>query len=252
MMPNFEGFVSRPGPALDPRVKLAWLGIGVVLTVCHSHGGFLGLQLIVILLINHWIGLSAARLVPLFKVTGIIGLQLLLLQGFLQPVGPKLFVLAGFGFYGGGVLLGLRGILTVSVLALLFFQFLFWTPVREITLLLIKLGLPYRYAFAAGMAVRFLPLLQTDLQDIYRSQLSRGLQLDGFFRKISGLPPLMVPLILKTLRRAEAVARSMELKAFGLHSRVTLLEGLKMTGKDFGAVTAIAAYGLLSGWWFWR
>jgi energy-coupling factor transport system permease protein len=242
--------VSRSGPAFDPRVKMAWLGTGIALAAWHQHIGLLVLQLILILGVNRWIGLSLGRLRPLFKVTAILGVQLILLQGFLQPEGSKLFVLAGLGFYAGGALLGLTGILLISVLALLFFQFLFWTPPREITLLLIKMRLPYRYAFTAGMAVRFLPVLQMDLQSIYQSQLSRGLHLDGFFKKIKGLPPIMLPLILMTLRRADAVARSMELKGFGLQPRVTLLAELKMGRKDLGALAAIALYGALLAWWF--
>jgi energy-coupling factor transport system permease protein len=242
--------VSKSGPAFDPRVKIAWLGTGVALAVWHQEIGLLGFQLILTFGLNRWIGLSVGRLKPLFKVTGVIGLQLILLQGFLQPEGPKLFVLAGLSFYAGGALLGLTGVLLISVLALLFFQFLFWTTPREITLLLIKLRLPYRYAFTAGMAVRFFPLLQTDLQSIYQSQLSRGLHLDGFFKRIIGLPPIMLPLILMALRRADAVARSMELKGFGLHPRVTLLAELKVGRKDLGALAAIACYGALLAWWF--
>jgi energy-coupling factor transport system permease protein len=242
--------VSRSGPVFDPRVKIAWLGTGAALAVWHQEIGLLGLQVILSVGVNRWIGLPLVRLKPLFKVTGVIGLQLILLQGFLQPEGPTLFVLAGLSFYAGGALLGLKGILVISSLALLFFQFLFWTSPREITLLLIKMRLPYRYAFAAGMAVRFLPLLQMDLQSIYQSQLSRGLQLDGFFNRIKGLPPIMLPLILKALRRGEAVARSMELKGFGLQPRVTLLVELKMGWKDLGALVAIAVYGALLACWF--
>ena len=135
MNPLPEAGVSRSGPTFDPRVKLAWLGTGVALAVWHQHIGLLVLQLILILGVNRWIGLSVGRLRPLAKVTAVLGLQLILLQGFLQPAGSKLFILAGLGFYTGGALLGLKGILLISALALLFFQFLFWTSPREITLL---------------------------------------------------------------------------------------------------------------------
>ncbi len=189
---------------------------------------FLVIQLMLTLWLNRWAGLSWRRSVPLFKVTGIIGLQLMLLQGFMQPIGPRLFTVGGFGFFAGGAMLGLKGILVMGCLALLLFQFLFWTSAQEITLLLRKARLPFRYAFTAGMAVRFLPLLRQDLQSIYQSQLSRGLRLDSFFMKIKGLPPIMIPLILKTLRRADAVALSMELKGFGRRPEVTQMAELKM------------------------
>ena len=62
--------VSGSGPAFDPRVKIAWLGTGAALAVWHQEIGLLGLQLILTLGVNRWIGLSVDRLRPLFKVTG--------------------------------------------------------------------------------------------------------------------------------------------------------------------------------------
>lgn len=110
--------------------------------------------------------------------------------------------------------------------------------------------LPFKYAFTAGMAARYLPLLQQDLRSIYQSQLARGLRLDSYFKKIRGLPPIMLPLILKTLRRAEAIALSMELKGFGRYHRVTQLGELKMGLKDLWAFSAMAAYVFFLEWWF--
>jgi energy-coupling factor transport system permease protein len=238
--------VTKPGPIFDPRVKLAWLVAGAGMAVWRQEITFLVIQLMLILWLNRWAGLSWRRSVPLFKVTGIIGLQLMLLQGFMQPIGPRLFTVGGFGFFAGGAMLGLKGILVMGCLALLLFQFLFWTSAQEITLLLRKARLPFRYAFTAGMAVRFLPLLRQDLQSIYESQLSRGLRLDSFFMKIKGLPPIMIPLILKTLRRADAVALSMELKGFGRRPEVTQMAELKMGWRDLWAFGAIVVYVVLA------
>ena len=187
--PSLDVF-EETGQAFDPRVKIAWLVTNAGLVVWQQNISHLGVTLITALLVSRLAGISLGRLRPFFKVTALLGVQLILLQGFLQPLGTKLFTVGGLTFYSGGLDLGLRGILVVSCLALLFFQFLFWTSAQEITLLLIKIGLPFRYAFTAGLAVRYLPLLQQDLRSVYQSQLSRGLRLDSYFKKIIGLPQL--------------------------------------------------------------
>jgi energy-coupling factor transport system permease protein len=108
---------------------------------------------------------------------------------------------------------------------------------------------PFRYAFTAGLAVRYLPLLQQDLRSIIQSQSSRGLRLDGYINKIIGLPPIILPLLLKTLNRVEGIALSMELKGFGHHPQVTVLQELKFRPKDRWALLVAAVYGLIMMGW---
>ncbi len=237
------------GQSFDPRVKIAWLFIGAGIVVWQQKISQLCVTLALVVLLNGWAGLTLGRLKPFLKITTVIGLQLVILQGFLQPLGTKLFTVGGLPFFSGGLVLGLRGILVVLCLALLFFQFLFWTSAQEITLLLLKMRLPFKYAFTAGLAARYLPLLQQDLRSIYQSQLARGLRLDSYFKKIRGLPPIMLPLILKTLRRADAIALSMELKGFGRYPQATQMAELKMGLKDLWAFAAMAAYVVSLEWW---
>lgn len=250
MKPLFSSAESGPGQTFDPRVKIAWLVIGAGMVAWQQKIPQLCVTLALVILLNYRGGLTLGRLRPLLKITALIGLQLLILQGFLQPRGTMLFTVGGFPFFSGGLVLGLRGILVVSCLALLFFQFLFWTSAREIILFLLKMRVPFKYAFMAGLAVRYLPLLQQDLRSIYRSQLSRGLRLDSYFKKIKGLPPIILPLILRTLRRVEAVSLSMELKGFGRYPQATQMGELKMGLKDLWAFTALAGYIVFLGWWF--
>jgi energy-coupling factor transport system permease protein len=241
---------NRSTPAIDPRLKFTWLVINVVLVIHPQALWQHLLSLMVILLVNQRIGLALSRLVPFFKITALAGLQLLLLQGLLHASGTPLFSMGPWPIYSGGLLLGLQGLLVVSGLALSFFQFLFWTSTQEITGLLIKMRVPFKYAFTAGLAVRYLPLLQKDLRLIRESQSSRGLRLDGYFKKIIGLPPIILPLLLKTLNRVEGIALSMEMKGFGHHPQVTVMQELKFGPKDRWTFLVIAAYGALRVSWF--
>ncbi len=144
----------------------------------------------------------------------------------------------------GGILLGFRNILTLLCLMLLFVQFFISTHPREIRRLLEKWRVPGKYAILVELSVRFIPLLKHDLKSIYESQASRGLELTGFFQKVKGLPPIMIPLILRSLRRAEKIAFAMELKGFALHPQTTSLHKLRFTDSDrWGMLGAVLLYG---------
>lgn len=76
--------------------------------------------------------------------------------------------------------------------------------------------LPCKYAFALASAMRFIPALSVEFAEIREAQSSRGVDFDGggSIKKISRLAPLVLPLLLSSLRRTEAAAISAQLRGF--------------------------------------
>ena len=65
------------------------------------------------------------------------------------------------------------------------------TQLSDLTGELVRLGMPYRYAFALTTAVRFIPVLSGEMGAIIEAQTARGVELDGnILRKIRLLVPL--------------------------------------------------------------
>ncbi|MDR3345453.1 MAG: energy-coupling factor transporter transmembrane protein EcfT [Oscillospiraceae bacterium] len=83
------------------------------------------------------------------------------------------------------------------------------------------LHIPYKYAFAFGMAMRFIPIFAEEMAEIMEAQTARGVELDtrSFFKKIRLLMPLCVPLLLSSVRKIETATISAELRGFGLRKR---------------------------------
>ena len=115
-----------------------------------------------------------------------------------------------------GFLLGL--VITLRVLVLALAMTTFFTVVNPIhlTRALYDLGMPFKYAYAFTLALRFLPLVLDELETINNAQKSRGYDIDrtNIVVKPFRVFPLMVPLVLTSLRRAGLIALAMDLRGF--------------------------------------
>lgn len=227
---------------LDPRVKLLWLLGNLILIIFFQNLSILVLSLGLVLTTTILAGISLAVFLPLIKVMTIIGVQFIIFQGLLRPEGAVLFQLGGLNFYLGGVLVGIKGITLLMTLAFLFLQFVMWTSPNELTLLLVKLGLPQKYAVLLGLALHFLPIMEKDLRTIYDSQQARGLDLTTTWQKARGLLPIMLPLILRALKRAQEVALSMELKAYTRFPTRTFLGSIVFAPADYFVFGSLVVY----------
>lgn len=96
------------------------------------------------------------------------------------------------------------------------------TQMSDLTNVLVeKVGLPYKYAFALMTTIRFIPLFSQEMAGIMEAQTARGVEFDtkNFFKKIRLLLPLCVPLLISSVRKIDGAAVSAELRGFHLRTR---------------------------------
>jgi energy-coupling factor transport system permease protein len=110
----------------------------------------------------------------------------------------------------------------------------------SLTLLLLKTGLNYRYAMLVSLSLRTFPLLERELGKIYDSQQARGMELRGTLRKLIRLLPVMMPFVLRALRRANEIAVAMELRGFGYGKERTWQRTIALGSWDRIALVVIA------------
>lgn len=80
-----------------------------------------------------------------------------------------------------------------------------------------KIGIKTKYvSLTFALVFRFIPVLAEEASQIIKIQLIRGglKKKRGIFRSLRALLPLFVPLIVQTLRRAEAFAETLEARRF--------------------------------------
>jgi energy-coupling factor transport system permease protein len=100
---------------------------------------------------------------------------------------------------------------------------------------LIQLHVPFDFSFTLSMSTRYVPTLAQEAQTIIDAQMSRGLELQkgSIIKRIRNYIPILIPLIVCSIRRALSVAESLESRAFGSTKKRTYLNVLKMSKKDY-------------------
>jgi energy-coupling factor transport system permease protein len=135
--------------------------------------------------------------------------------------------------------------LTVRFLALItsFSLFFLTTSPDKLSLALDKARIPFEFNFAFITAIRFVPVLADEAQSIMDAQRSRGLELDkgGFLSKIRKYIPILLPLIINSIKRSLELAEAMESRAFGATKDRTNLYELRMGRGDIAALAVTLA-----------
>ncbi|MFH2112626.1 MAG: energy-coupling factor transporter transmembrane component T [Candidatus Bathyarchaeota archaeon] len=213
---------------MDPRVKFM-----LTMTLFTASVMFLDL-----------IPLAAIFLVqaPIVAYAKVAGAWLKSLKG-ASMIAAIIFVtnMASFYYFRGGVLT--YGILEYSlaltlrfiVLVTSFSIFFLTTSPDKLSLALEKARIPYEFNFAFITAIRFVPVLADEAQTIMDAQRSRGLELDrgNFLMRVRNYIPILLPLIINSIRRSLELAEAMESRAFGATENRTNLYELKMTRFDY-------------------
>jgi energy-coupling factor transport system permease protein len=121
------------------------------------------------------------------------------------------------------------------VLITSFSIFFLTTSPDKLSLALEKARIPYEFNFAFITAIRFVPVLADEAQTIMDAQKSRGLELDkgNFITRIRNYIPILLPLIINSIRRSLELAEAMESRAFGSTENRTNLYDLEMKNSDW-------------------
>lgn len=219
---------DSPIHRMDPRVKFS-------LTLFFFVSSILFLELlplIVILIVQ----------IPIVLTAKVVGAWLKSLKG-ASVIASIIFVtnLLSFYFFQGRVLswplVEYSLALTVRFVVLItsFSIFFLTTSPDKLSLALEKANIPYEFNFAFITAIRFVPVLADEAQTIMDAQRSRGLELDrgNFITRVRNYIPILLPLIINSIRRSLELAEAMESRAFGATEDRTNLFELSMTTQDY-------------------
>jgi len=147
--------------------------------------------------------------------------------------------------------------LALRLVALMTSFSLFFLTVHpdELSQALIQMHVRFEFAFAMSMAMRYVPTLGQEAYAIMDAQKARGVELDkgNLLRRIRNIVPIIVPLIIVSIRRALSVAESMESRGFGACENRTYMEELHFTRRDWLVVAISLSIAILSicvrVWW---
>ena len=129
-------------------------------------------------------------------------------------------VVAGVELPREGLELGLTVALRTRVLALAVALFIMTTHPSEISTALTAAGVPFRYSYMTGIALRFLPLFFEEFNRVIDAQESRGADINRWkiISRILVLPALILPLTVGAVRRSGDIAIAMEMRGLSTAS----------------------------------
>jgi energy-coupling factor transport system permease protein len=126
-------------------------------------------------------------------------------------------------------------ILRIFIMISAFSIFFLTVDPNNLALSLISMRLPYEFAFSFSLAFRFVPTIAKEAQNIMDAQQSRGYEMQekGLVNQIKNLFPLLIPLIICSIRRAFNVAEALESRAFGSKKERSYYYTIKYSIKDW-------------------
>jgi len=223
---------------LDPRTKMVLLIGTFVLAVLFLNPLY---QLVVLAVVVAF-GAAARSLINLKRIWFIlvmVGVMSVILWSIFSQGETPLFLFVELESLLYGIGIGLR--IDITIIAGMIF--LSTTRNEEIAGGLVKLGIPYRFAFAVSTALRLVPTVAATGATIGQAQRSRGLDLDSgsFFERVRKYVPLLVPVFVSTIRSTNVFSMALESKGFGASPKRTYYLRLEMGRRDVVALLVFAA-----------
>lgn len=104
---------------------------------------------------------------------------------------------------------------------------------------------PRDLIFAYVTAVRFVPVLMLDALQIMDAQKSRGLELEkgNILKRVRNFSPVLIPLVVNAVVRSGELAEAMEVRAYGVVEKPTMLYKMIFRNTDkFAAMASIILF----------
>lgn len=121
--------------------------------------------------------------------------------------------------------------------------FMVATNPSEFAASLNKIGVSYKIAYSVSIALRYIPDVQRDYQDISFAQQARGIDMSKKERvttRIKNSIAILMPLIFSSLERIETISTAMELRAFGSNKKRTWYNEKEFKKNDYIAIGIVA------------
>jgi len=203
---------------LYPLTKLVWVfvvAIGLFLYQEPRSGGImLGVVMVMALVVSK---VPLRTLIGSSKLIFGLGIILMFFHFFADPGNP-VYRFGPLAITDSGLREGPIFFFRLSVVVLASFVLIWTTDTRDLMVSLTKAGIPYRYAFAVFLALRFLPLVQREVDAVKSAHAIRGQAArSGLVHRFKLWQRYMFTVLVNGLRKAEMTATALECRGFGAY-----------------------------------
>lgn len=214
---------------LDPRSKM-FLLIGTFVLAFLFVNPLYGLVVLAIVLAYGAMAKSLINLKRIWFILLMIAVMTVILWTIFGSGETRLFWFVEWE----AILYGVGAALRIDTMVIAGMIFLSTTRNEEIATGLVKLGIPYRFAFAVSTALRLVPTIAATGSTIGQAQRSRGLDLESgnIIQRVRKNTPLLIPVFVSTIRSTNVFSMALESKGFGASPKRTYFLRLAMGRRD--------------------
>ncbi len=203
---------------LDPRTKMFLLLGMFVLAFVFLSPVYEAVILLLVLFFGY-LARSLSNLLRIWFILVVIAVFTIILWSIFGSGRTPLFLFVEREALLYGISIALR--IDATVIAGM--VFLSTTRNEEVAIGLVRLSIPYRFAFAVSTALRLVPTVAATGFTISEAQRSRGLDLESgnLIQRIRKYLPLLVPVFISTVRSTNVFSMALESKGFGASAKRT-------------------------------
>lgn len=121
--------------------------------------------------------------------------------------------------------------------------FLTTTRIEEVAYALTRLGVPYKLGFTMTLAFRLVPVFVDSALSVIQAQRSRGFRFDegNFVQRVRRYVPVLVPVFIGALRRADGMAIALEARGFQSQRLRTSFEQYRFGAVDLLCLSVVVS-----------
>ena len=258
MSTRFDLYVARDSwlNQLDPRTKLAFVGVSFALLLLSSHLALLAGYLVALHLLLWVACIPSDRIRWLWRQMWPLTLLILLLWPLFYPTGqPVLWAFWRVRITLPSLLQGLSSALRVDGLAFAVFVLLVSTDQARLVEGLVRLGMPFEWGLTLAIALRYVPLLYGVYGTITDAQRARGWAAEqgSFVTRLRAYLPTLVALVIGALRLSDTLTLALAARGFRPGRPRTTRHPLHLHWADWWCLGGLglilaATVGLRLGW----
>ena len=98
------------------------------------------------------------------------------------------------------------------------------TQPSEFAASLNRIGVKYTIAYSVSLALRYIPDIQSEYNDISKAQQARGVEMSkkvSLVKRLKSASTILIPLIIMSMDKIETISNAMELRGFGKNKKRT-------------------------------
>jgi len=221
---------------LDPRTKVFILLLELIIVLFFKDPSWMG-GILLLVIVHAGLSKSFENIRLILRIILVVAISGPILWNLFSSGPTKLFWI----FTYESLLYSISRSMLMITMMIAGMVFISTTKTEEFILAMIKLGVPYRVAFAISTSVRLVPMILNSTYTVIQAQQSRGLNLSSgsIFERIKKYIPLFAPVFISTIRGTNELGMALESKGFGGEKRNFFIR-IKFQRNDYLSFVMIA------------